>query len=109
MADPTATTQACATPCGMQVRSSSNSRGVEAAACQGYFFDGLDQQSQLSHGVYEGSYWQLLGDLTELEDMLSRMTRAPALLQEPVLVLPPQPELPKYELGSDKQQHMSRG
>eukprot|EP00878_Enallax_costatus_P026589 GHUV01028540.1.p1 GENE.GHUV01028540.1~~GHUV01028540.1.p1 ORF type:complete len:144 (+),score=49.83 GHUV01028540.1:880-1311(+) len=77
------------------VRSSSNSRGAEAAACQGYFFDGLDQQFKLSHGVYEGSYWQLLGDLSELEDMLSRMTRAPALLQEPTLELPPQPELPK--------------
>lgn len=64
--------------------------------CQGYFFDGLDQLSRPSHGVYEGNYWQLLGDMSELEDMLARMTRAPVLLQEPSLELPPQPDLPKY-------------
>jgi hypothetical protein len=48
-----------------------------------------------SHGVYEGSYWQLLGDLEEIEAMLSRMTRAPSLFDEPELQLPPEPDLPK--------------
>jgi hypothetical protein len=45
--------------------------------------------------VYEGSYWQLLGDLEEIEAMLSRMTHAPSLLDEPELQLPPEPDLPK--------------
>lgn len=97
-------------PCSLQqARSSSTGRGAEAAACQGYFFDGLDQISKLSHGVYEGSYWQLLGDLSELEDMLSRMIRAPALLDEPTLELPPQPELPKWVAADrmQEQQHSS--
>ncbi|KAF6255522.1 hypothetical protein COO60DRAFT_203539 [Scenedesmus sp. NREL 46B-D3] len=72
-------------------------RSAEAAACQGIFFDGHDQLAKLSHGVYEGSYWQLLGDLGEIEAMLSRMTRAPSLLDEPTLQLPPEPDLPKWE------------
>jgi hypothetical protein len=45
--------------------------------------------------VYEGSYWQLLGDLEEIEAMLSRMTRTPSLLDEPQLQLPPEPDLPR--------------
>lgn len=81
----------------LQEPSTSTSRRVaEVATCQGAFFDGPDQLCKLSHGVYEGNYWQLLGDLAELEDMLGRMTRAPVLLQEPTLELPQQPELPKY-------------
>ncbi|WIA16292.1 hypothetical protein OEZ85_012995 [Tetradesmus obliquus] len=72
-------------------------RAAEAAACQGIFFDGHDQMAKLSHGVYEGSYWQLLGDLEEIEAMLSRMTQAPSLLEEPELQLPPELDLPKWE------------
>lgn len=48
-----------------------------------------------AHGVYEGSYWQLLGDVEQLEEMLSKQVHGPALLEEPTLQLPPAPQLPK--------------
>lgn len=50
-----------------------------------------------AYGVYEGSYWELLANLNELSDILKRMSFAPKLLEEPVLILPEQPELPKWE------------
>lgn len=44
-----------------------------------------------AHGVYEGSYWTLLAELSQLEATLQRMTKAPPLIAEPVLQLPPSP------------------
>ncbi len=43
------------------------------------------------HGVYEGSYWQLLADVDELAAMLEAMAKGPPLLPEPPLLLPPAP------------------
>jgi hypothetical protein len=45
--------------------------------------------------VYEGSYWELIGDADEMIEMLRKMARAPALLEEPPLVVPDGPDLPK--------------
>jgi hypothetical protein len=45
-------------------------------------------------GVYEGSYWELMGDLEAMEAMLRKMAEAPPLLEEPVLALPGAAELP---------------
>jgi hypothetical protein len=62
------------------------------SVCSAGFFDGWDASGRLAHGVYEGSYWQLLGDLSQLEAMLRSMTgRAPQLLEEPELCLPDKP------------------
>ncbi len=47
--------------------------------------------------MYEGSYWELMGDCDELMDMLRKMSKAPALLEEPPLELPPPPALPRWE------------
>jgi hypothetical protein len=50
-----------------------------------------------AYGVYEGSYWELLRDLQELGDILKSMSTAPALMDEPVLALPPDPCLPTWD------------
>lgn len=47
-----------------------------------------------ARGVYEGSYWDLLADCEDLSSSLAKITRAPRPLDDPTLVMPPQPELP---------------
>lgn len=44
--------------------------------------------------MYEGSYWELIGDCHQMIEMLRAMSKAPSLMDEPTLELPPQ-ELPK--------------
>jgi hypothetical protein len=44
--------------------------------------------------VYEGSYWELMGDCDQLEAMLRKMAEAPQLLEEPALQLPDAADLP---------------
>ncbi len=70
---------------------------VEATYCPGEFFEGWHKAGRLAHGVYEGNYWELIGDADEMIDMLRKMARAPALLDEPVLSIPAGPDLPKWE------------
>ncbi len=60
----------------------------------GEFFEGWHREGRPAHGVYEGAYWELLGDCQELEAMLRKLSEAPALLEEPSLDLPSQPDLP---------------
>ena len=50
-----------------------------------------------AHGVYEGAYWDLLGDSEEMIDMLKKLAKAPPLLEEPPLELPPPADLPKWD------------
>lgn len=70
---------------------------MQARHCAGHFFDGIHAAGRHAHGVYEGSYWQLLADAEELKAMLTRMAKAPPLMAEPVLVLPPPLELPSWD------------
>lgn len=49
-----------------------------------------------AHGVYEGSYWELIGDCDEMMEMLRKLSKAPALMEEPSLDLPAAPDLPRY-------------
>ena len=48
-----------------------------------------------AHGVYEGSYWELIGDCDEMAEMLRKLAKAPPLIEEPCLNLPSSPDLPK--------------
>jgi hypothetical protein len=73
---------------------------VESSATPGQFFAGFHKGGKKAHGVYEGSYWDLMGDADELQEMLRRLSKAPALLEEPPLDLPPPPELPKWCAGA---------
>ena len=50
-----------------------------------------------AHGVYEGTYWDLLGNLGELTEALNQMSVGPAVLEEPSLQLPPSPSLPSWD------------
>lgn len=50
-----------------------------------------------AHGVYEGSYWELIGDADEMIEMLRKMAKAPPLLEEPTLDMPSAPDLPKCD------------
>ena len=50
-----------------------------------------------AHGVYEGTYWDLLSNLNELMQALSQMAVGPAVLEEPELQLLPSPALPAWE------------
>ncbi|GFR44718.1 hypothetical protein Agub_g6041 [Astrephomene gubernaculifera] len=70
---------------------------VEASVTPGEFFEGWHKGGRMAHGVYEGSYWELMGDCDELADMLRKMSKAPALQDEPTLELPPPPELPSWD------------
>ncbi|GAX82053.1 hypothetical protein CEUSTIGMA_g9481.t1 [Chlamydomonas eustigma] len=70
---------------------------IEASYCPGEFFEGWHKAGRLAHGVYEGSYWELIGDADEMIEMLRKMARAPVLLEEPPLVVPEGPDLPKWE------------
>ena len=51
--------------------------------------------------MYEGSYWELIGDCDEMADMLRTMSQMPELMEERPLELPSQPDLPKYVLEPD--------
>ncbi|KAG2495930.1 hypothetical protein HYH03_005861 [Edaphochlamys debaryana] len=70
---------------------------VEASVTPGEFFDGWHKGGRRAHGCYEGSYWELLGDCEELAELLRKLSKAPQLLEEAPLELPPPPELPKWE------------
>ncbi|KXZ50585.1 hypothetical protein GPECTOR_16g760 [Gonium pectorale] len=70
---------------------------VEASVTPGEFFEGWHKGGRRAHGVYEGSYWELIGDCDELAEMLRKMSKAPALLDEPPMELPPPPELPAWD------------
>ncbi|GFH05676.1 uncharacterized protein HaLaN_00175, partial [Haematococcus lacustris] len=70
---------------------------VEAHYCPGDYFDGWHRGGRPAHGVYEGSYWELLGNCDALVDMLRKMSRAPPLEELPQLQLPDTAELPKWE------------
>ena len=50
-----------------------------------------------AHGVYEGTYWDLLGNLGELSEALNQMSVGPTVLEEPSLQLPPSPSLPSWD------------
>ncbi|GFH29770.1 uncharacterized protein HaLaN_28488, partial [Haematococcus lacustris] len=63
----------------------------------GDYFDGWHRGGRPAHGVYEGSYWELLGNCDALVDMLRKMSRAPPLEELPQLQLPDTAELPKWE------------
>ncbi len=60
----------------------------------GDFFEGWHREGRPAHGVYEGAYWELLGDCQELEAMLRKMAEAPSLMEEPALELPADADLP---------------
>lgn len=62
--------------------------------CAGDFFEGWHKAGRPARGVYEGSYWELIGDCDQMIEMLRAMSKAPSLMDEPTLELPPQ-ELPK--------------
>lgn len=47
--------------------------------------------------MYEGTYWDLLGSLGELSETLTQLSVGPAVLEEPVLQLPPSPTLPSWD------------
>ncbi len=50
-----------------------------------------------AHGVYEGTYWDLLANIGELTEALTQMAVGPTVLEEPVLQLPPSPTLPSWD------------
>lgn len=50
-----------------------------------------------AHGVYEGTYWDLLANIGELTEALTQMAVGPTVLEEPVLQLPPSPTLPPWD------------
>ncbi len=45
--------------------------------------------------MYEGSYWELMGDCDQMMEMLKKMSKHPPLLEEPALDLPEAPEVPQ--------------
>ena len=47
--------------------------------------------------MYEGTYWDLLGNLGELTEALNQMSVGPTVLEEPALQLPPSPSLPSWD------------
>ena len=61
------------------------------------YVQGLLQLLQ-AHGVYEGTYWELLANIGELTEALTQMAVGPAVLEEPILRLPAAPTLPSWEL-----------
>lgn len=69
-------TSAVHTPAGTAV-----SRPIQAQHCCGGQFDGIDAAGHLAHGVYEGSYWQLLADADELHDTLAKLAAPPPLTE----------------------------
>ncbi|KAL6753098.1 hypothetical protein V8C86DRAFT_2438700 [Haematococcus lacustris] len=71
--------------------------GSPAPMLAGDYFDGWHRGGRPAHGVYEGSYWELLGNCDALVDMLRKMSRAPPLEELPQLQLPDTAELPKWE------------
>lgn len=50
-----------------------------------------------AHGVYEGTYWDLLANLSELTEALTQMAVGPTVLEEPALQLPASPVLPSWD------------
>jgi hypothetical protein len=69
---------------------------TEASVCCGGQFDGRSASGQLAHGVYEGSYWQLLRDMDELLKVLTKLAAAPALITVPPLQLPATAPIPSW-------------
>ncbi|KAL0041510.1 hypothetical protein WJX79_005750 [Trebouxia sp. C0005] len=70
---------------------------AESQYCQGMFFEGYHRGGGRAHGVYEGSYWDLLANIGELTEALTQMAVGPTVLEEPVLHLPPSPTLPSWD------------
>lgn len=68
---------------------------VEAQYCPGDFFDGWHKGGRPAHGVYEGRYWELIGDCDEMIEMLKKLAQAPPLEEEPTMQLPDHADLPK--------------
>lgn len=83
---------AAATSCSVAAPSK-----LQALHCQSHFLDGFHQGGASAHGVYEGSYWQLIADAEELRAMLLKLARAPAMLPMPKLVQPLPLELPGWD------------
>ncbi|MEW5317598.1 MAG: hypothetical protein WDW38_008883 [Sanguina aurantia] len=61
-------------------------KSVEAHVSPGQFFEGWHRGGRAALGVYEGSYWALIGDCEDMTAMLRGLARAPALMDEPVLL-----------------------
>eukprot|EP00798_Chlamydomonas_sp_ICE-L_P032321 gene32321-16892_t len=72
-------------------------RPVEATYAPGDFFEGWHKAGRKANGVYEGTYWELMGDCDEMIEMLKKMSKAPPLMDEPTLELPESADLPKWE------------
>jgi len=67
----------------------------QCAPHTGDFFEGWHKAGRYARGVYEGSYWELIGDCEDMAEMLRSMSQAPPLMEEVPLQLPEQAELPK--------------
>ncbi|KAL3162911.1 hypothetical protein ABBQ32_009353 [Trebouxia sp. C0010 RCD-2024] len=70
---------------------------AESQYCQGLFFEGYHRGGGRAHGVYEGTYWDLLANVGELTEALTQMAVGPAVLEEPALKLPAAPTLPSWD------------
>ncbi|KAL0050091.1 hypothetical protein WJX82_004313 [Trebouxia sp. C0006] len=70
---------------------------AESLYCQGMFFEGYHRGGGRAHGVYEGTYWDLLANIGELTEALTQMAVGPTVLEEPVLQLPPSSTLPSWD------------
>lgn len=74
---------------------SAAAEGAHSVACAHAYLDGFHKGGRLAHGVYEGSYRDILTDCAEMATMLERQARGPQLLQKPELKYPDPPEMPK--------------
>jgi hypothetical protein len=61
---------------------------IEASICRGGQLDGRTASGHFAHGVYEGSYFQLLRDAEDLLTVLTKLASAPPLIKVPPLQLP---------------------
>ncbi|KAL0042270.1 hypothetical protein WJX77_008145 [Trebouxia sp. C0004] len=78
-------------------KASCRGQHAESQYCQGMFFEGYHRGGGRAHGVYEGTYWDLLANIGELTEALTQMAVGPTVLEEPVLQLPPPPTLPSWD------------
>lgn len=46
--------------------------------------------------MYEGSYWDLMKQCEDMQEYLEPIAQVPPFLDEPVLNLPPKPDLPGW-------------
>lgn len=74
-------------------RHPATTNSAQAQHCARGFLDGKQRKRSLTvHGVYEGSYWRLLTDVTDLRGRLARLANPPDELPIPKLALPQEPE-----------------